>query len=301
MMMMSKPPMFSIIPSRTSNDGLTLASHRAIPQDALVLTIPRTICTSGITLDNLISNLLLEEKRQTDAGEYFSKLKQRVLRNAFVDEWSDRAVELTGQMGAVHEMVQSAKTSASACPHGRRLFWLTKSRMFLDNCNDGLLVFVPWADLCDHDPLAPVAYHFNNKANSDFELFAHKPVVAGQPVEISYGSNRHNMSLLASYGFCIEDNPHDLVVLKNRYHVSLSTPAWQAMNDLGRDEFVGGLNELIASMPVVEDFVFDIKRAEDSVVQQDAWRNALALRNTRMNILRANRDFAVNIFNNSYT
>ena len=116
-----------------------------------------------------------------------------------------------------------------------------KSRMFL-TIKSRALSTCSVADLCNHSPLAPVAYSFGSDA---FELYAYQPLEPGSAVDISYGYNLDNSSLLANYGFCLLDNPHERILLSNKYHLGLTAPSYEAMTALG----YGSGDSMIPSPP----------------------------------------------------
>jgi len=85
------------------------------------------------------------------------------------------------------------------------------SRSFAITAADGSArALVPVADMFNHGPEA-AAWGFDDDAQR-FEVWAERPLRAGEEICISYGGH-DNAVLLASYGFTLADNPEDEIAI----------------------------------------------------------------------------------------
>lgn len=62
--------------------------------------------------------------------------------------------------------------------------------------------------MMDHDPLAQASFEFTL---TGFSMFAYTNMNPGDAIMISYGPNKSNLDLLFSHGFCVLNNPHEIV------------------------------------------------------------------------------------------
>lgn len=96
---------------------------------------------------------------------------------------------------------------------------VTGSRCFGIAAADGSArALVPVADLLNHGP-AMAAWDFDDQAQQ-FEVWAERPIAAGEEVLISYGA-QDNARLLTAYGFTLADNPDDEIAIQLATHGGL--------------------------------------------------------------------------------
>jgi SET domain-containing protein 6 len=89
---------------------------------------------------------------------------------------------------------------------------------------------VPLAEMFNHSPDPNCDWSGNHTRT--FEIRAQQDIPAGTPLTVTYGKVP-NKRLLAQYGFCIEDNRHDVATLRLR----VETGHW--LHDVAR-ELTGG-------------------------------------------------------------
>lgn len=113
---------------------------------------------------------------------------------------------------------------------------------------------VPLGDMPNHAPAPNL--HWRPEATLGMVMTAARPIAAGEPLSISYGA-KSNSELLADYGFCLEDNPHD--------RTEIRLPAWPADHPcadvaaaLGTEQ-AGGLR------------AFRVRAAEHHASARDLW------------------------------
>lgn len=71
-----------------------------------------------------------------------------------------------------------------------------------------LSLMVPQADLANH-AFQPNAVYALKASQGIFELRSCSPIAAGQPICITYGTEKTNFELMRDYGFIVPGNPND--------------------------------------------------------------------------------------------
>lgn len=71
-----------------------------------------------------------------------------------------------------------------------------------------LSLMVPQADLANH-AFHPNAVYALKPTQGLFELRSCTPIAAGQPICITYGTDKTNAELMRDYGFIVPGNPND--------------------------------------------------------------------------------------------
>jgi hypothetical protein len=279
-------PHLCVQPSVDYVGGLRLVAKRHIQANEPVLSVPSSGIFRASSLDSVAHHLA------TSPDAYCRFLRQRPRTTAFADVWTDGAVEATGDALVLSEVVSDARAVAGACRQGRDVFWLAQSRVFaLADAHQ--LCLVPYADLLDHDPRAPIAYTLTR--GGGFELVAHKPLAPGEPVLTSYGPRRTNADLLATHGFCVDPNPHESVLLLQRYLLYLDAPCWEAVTNLGVDEYVAELRALLVDP---QDFGGGARAGLSGAarqVEEDMWASVGRYRDSRQRIVKAQLEFAQSV------
>ncbi|KAH8552248.1 hypothetical protein BGW37DRAFT_491184 [Umbelopsis sp. PMI_123] len=78
-------------------------------------------------------------------------------------------------------------------------------------------MMVPLADSFNHDPNVKVTWSGNGNPDTGvLDLITREPLKSGNQLFTTYGP-KSNEELLLGYGFCIQDNPYDYVVLKPNF------------------------------------------------------------------------------------
>jgi len=227
-----------------STTGLSLATRHALKRNDLVLRVPREQFTTGSSPYELVQRVV---SRASHDNRYLARMLAQPPATTYLDEWTAAHAEATGNREAVWSRIVGAQALATQCAQGREAYWQVTSRMFFDDDNAGY-AFVPVADLCDHDVHLPVSYRLGPGA---FELWAARDVPAMAPVEISYGTNLDNISLLSTYGFCVADNPHDTVALGG-FSLSLASAPWEPLESCAPDEWVGMLADALSHLATLD-------------------------------------------------
>lgn len=75
-------------------------------------------------------------------------------------------------------------------------------------CDTELSLMVPHADLANH-AFQPNAIYALRASQGVFELRSCTPIAKGQPICITYGTDKTNAELMRDYGFVVPGNPND--------------------------------------------------------------------------------------------
>jgi hypothetical protein len=153
---------------------------------------------------------------------------------------------------------------------------------------------VPWAEWMDHDCFSPTGAV--EMTHEGLSVYALRDLQAGEPLTISYGAQRTNLDLLATHGFCVENNPNDVLTFyldpEHRFDLRLGESPLELVRyaheiGLSRADLVERLDRSLA--PQVDD-ESALKIAQERLDPLQA-RFALAYRATKQSIRRGHLEW----------
>ncbi|KAK9236249.1 hypothetical protein V1525DRAFT_407467 [Lipomyces kononenkoae] len=185
-----------------------------------------------------------EEMEMLRGTNIFGEVELR--RQAWMEEWKRGVMYLPSQFDkslVSWDMYMWACTVLSSRSFPSRIVFNTGS----DDDEDSYPVLIPLVDSLNHKPLEPINW---TVTPDEFSISSGKDIGAGDEIFNNYGP-KGNEELLMGYGFCLENNPLDVVTLKVR-HPLMSMEKVELLSLKGNAESTFHLSE---SEPLPSDLV----------------------------------------------